>query len=130
MPVTSKVKIAPTSENEVYLELSFYERYTKGGRTYEKGTAYKFTKDQAITLLSEQDGARSIWRRYRPGDDEEVQVVKVTPKKKVEDATQEAVKPAASNEMETTANPPKAIEIGNEEEIADLLGDPANVEIG
>jgi hypothetical protein len=53
-------------EDVVTLELAMYQHYTWGGVTYEKGSAYRFKREDAMALLSEQDHGRPVWKMWSP----------------------------------------------------------------
>lgn len=110
----------------VMLELSLYTHYTWGGVTYEKGTAYRFTQTDALALLSEEDYGRPIWRRFTPPkpkravnmpvvDQTEVRAVRT--RQSLEDAAYSGAAPI----------PGKRIDVGTDEEIADILARPEDL---
>lgn len=122
VPAEPPVPVVPT----VLLELALYTNYTRSGTVYEKGTAYKFTQEDALALLGEEDFGRPIWRRYQPPK----------PKRKAQmpivDSTEvRAVRSRQSLEEAAYqgANPPQAkrITVGTDEEIADILNRPEDL---
>jgi hypothetical protein len=130
-PETSKQsKVA----DEVLLVLHLYKRYLRHGTLYEKFASdgrqnvYKFTKEQAVVLLAEQDEGRSIWRRYRE------QTVRHIEKPKPQMPTGPHIKDATKNKVEVTEQEdvlPGAtrIEIGNDDEIDSILNAEDVVEV-
>lgn len=48
------------------LSLALYENYRYGNLTYVKGKQYIFRREDAETLLQEQDAGRQIWQIWRP----------------------------------------------------------------
>lgn len=120
-PDASPTKPAPPTT--VMLELALYTHYTWQGTTYEKGTAYRFTQEDAIALMSEEDYGRPIWRRYQPPrkrgpvsmpvvDQTEVRAVRT--RQSLEEAAYRGAAPV----------PGKRIDVGTDEEIADVLNRP------
>lgn len=113
----------PVPSDTVLLELALYTHYTWGGVTYERGTAYRFKKEDAVSLMSEQDHGRPLWRQFRPPKP------KGTPSMPIVDSTE--VKAARSRlSLEEAAlrspgtNTGKRIEVGTDEEIQDILSRP------
>lgn len=112
----------PPEQATVILELALYTHYTWGGVTYEKGTAYRFTQDDALTLLGEEDHGRPIWRKYtppKPKRQPQMPIVESTEVRAVR--TRQSLEDAAN-----TRTPPvgKRIDVGTDEEIADVLNRP------
>lgn len=116
-PKAEASEVAP-SETTV-LELALYKIYTWGANTYETGKPYRFKNADAMTLLAEQDLGRPVWRLWRKP------VPKQAPKNEIVDATMiHAPVPvddfgAPLVSADTTAK--KRIEIGTDDEIADIL---------
>lgn len=52
-------------QDTVLLELSMYTNYTWRGHTFHKGKAYRFSRDDAMRLLSERDCERPVWKMYQ-----------------------------------------------------------------
>jgi hypothetical protein len=114
-PVVMAVQPAGT----VLLELGLYVRYTRHGRLFTKGNIYRFNAEQAIRLLGEHDRGRPIWRRWRKPEP------KIDPlQRKVDgiiDATGESIR--AQPEGDPLDGPRDQINIGNEDEILNLLSE-------
>lgn len=108
---------APTT----LLELALYTHYTWGGVTYEKGTAYRFAQQDAMALLGELDCGRPIWRQYTPPRKKVPTVMPV-----VDSTEVRAVRSRQSLEEAALrgGTPVKRIEVGTDEEIADILNQP------
>lgn len=109
---TTTTPTAP-AEDTVLLESALYKNYNWRGTLYEKGKAYKFTRQTAITLLGEQDNGRNIWKLYRAPKP------KAAPKNLVVDVT--------SVNMDQDLDPihgvvATRINIGDESEISDVVG--------
>jgi len=130
-PQEKSVEQPKQEEKEtVLLELALYTNYNWHGTIFQKGKAYKFNKSDAINLLGQQDHAeRQIWKRYAPP-------VRIRKKEEVLDATQ--VDMTASTEDAypdglKSVEPKKRIEVGTDDEIADVLAevakDPENVTV-
>lgn len=112
---------APPNVETVLLELTMYNHYTWGGVTYERGTAYKFRRDDAMLLMSEMDHGRPIWRQFRPIKP------KGQPRMPIVDSTEvKAVRTRTSLEEASHlgTNTGKRIEVGTDDEIADILNVP------
>jgi hypothetical protein len=121
---TTETSIQQQPENEVahvqkpgiLLELAMYQNYNYRGTMFTKGTPYLFSKDEAIVLLSETDLGRPVWKRYKP------LIVEQRRASAVVDATEftadRDVVDDPIRRIEVTTN---KIEIGNDEEIADIL---------
>lgn len=118
---------APSQPETVILELALYKIYTWRGIRYEEGKPYRFKASDAMILLAEHDVGRPVWRLYRP------EKPKVAPKKEIVDATAVHVPlPIEDPLVLTDANAPqKRIDIGDESEIADIVGqvDDGNVTV-
>lgn len=122
-PVATEKPEKPEASATVTLELALYTHYTWGGVAYEKGVGYRFAQADAMALLGEMDHGRPIWRQY------------VAPRKKVAaampivDSTEvRAVRSRLSMEEAALRSGGKAvgkrIEVGTDEEIADVLNRP------
>jgi|ERR1017187_196248 hypothetical protein len=119
------VKETPVVQQEdgVLLELSLYNRYNRHGKHYEKGTGnqpivYRFTKDAAVILLGEVDNGRPVWRVHKVKT--AVQLRNDDPKA-IHDMTSADLKPQPDNDAIVKIDQ-GTIEIGNDEEIASILG--------
>lgn len=119
-PETTQEAAAPET---VVLELAIYVRYMRADELYEKGQAYRFTKEQADVLLRESDEVNGmpIWRMHRPKNPQRVMVEReVGPK----DMTTADLKPLPVAEVAQT----KGIHIGDDSELEGIL--PAGDEDG
>jgi len=106
----------------VKLELAFYKRYHRGGHLYDSDSIYEFTPEQADILLSEvEDGTdRPIWRKYRPKPTP--QQVRINEEnRRVVTATTDKIE-----EIEEAGRTEGRIDIGSDEEIAEILGAAGN----
>lgn len=118
------VNATPPVDDGVLLELAMYAHYTWEGVTYESGTAYKFRRDDAIQLLGDQDYGRPIWKRYNPPK------AKTEPRMPIVDQTSvTAIRARVTLEEASLlgtpdANKPKRIDVGTDDEIADILNRP------
>lgn len=133
--VTSKVKVEKVVEVPgVILVLDLYNIYHRSGTRFEKFDSegnqkrYKFTPGQAIVLLDETDGGRAIWKRYRPEQTERIAKAKLAAKNAVYDQTHRTIKEAEPDPFSLPAER-KAIEVGNDDEIADILNAEEGVEV-
>ena len=125
MALRSKVD-KPETMPLIELELAIYKRYTRGASTFEAGKVYRFTQEQAMQLLTEQDNHRSVWKVYRPG------AAPLTPEQRKEASVvdySERPLNVLSETDDPTVLKPKAVEIGNEEEIASILATGDVVEV-
>ena len=117
---------APVTEpDSVLLELALYTNYTWNKETFQKGKAYKFAKDVAMELLSEEDHGRRVWRIYQPKPKPQTAQTDV-----VYDAT--TLKPPPPAEEPTgSPDPEKRINVGDDAEITDILNrtDPGDVTV-
>jgi hypothetical protein len=123
LKTAEKPVVAEPPVDTVTLELALYTQYTWGGTTYEKGTAYKFKRDDAMLLLSEQDHGRPIWKQYNPPKPKQparTMVVDSTEMRAVR--TRTSLEEAAN--MRPGQNTGKRIDVGTDEEIADVLNQP------
>lgn len=114
-------KVQDQPADTILLELAMYNHYTWLGVTYEKGTAYKFKRDDALALMAEQDYGRPIWRQYRAPKP------KVAAKMPIVDSTEvQAVRARISLEDAAARgnNTGKRIEVGTDDEIAEILNKP------
>ena len=112
--------VASQETDFVLLELALYTNYTWKDEAFQKGKAYKFTKNNAMQLLTETDHGRPVWRIYR-------QVrPKAAPKNEVFDAT--AIKADPAVEV-VNGIPDKRIDVGSDDEIADILGRDGDVTV-
>lgn len=107
---------APVEETAL-LELSLYTNYTWRGVTYEKGKPYRFRTNDAMTLMSELDHGRPVWKLYRPP----LKKTQVVPD--VVDATEIRTETAGEELMgvDPTTVKPKRIDVGTDDEIKDIL---------
>lgn len=119
-PVQASAK-PPVAVNTTVLELAMYKLYTWGGYTYEKGKPYRFKNSDAMILLGEMDTGRPVWKIYRPPP------VKQAPKNEIVDATMIAA-PTPVDEfgqpLMSSDDPAKRIDVGSDDEIADILNRP------
>jgi len=116
-----------TEKQTVMLELAFYKNYRRNNVPYTKGTVYKFSPEQALILLREQDAGRRIWKRVttlRVAPPKPIVAAERVNNRVVVDATAEpvTVNKDEFGEPEKTEELP-AIELGNDEEIADILNE-------
>ena len=101
------------------LELALYKKYTWQGFTYEANKPYRFKNTDAMMLLNEQDLGRPVWRIYRPP------VARRQTKAEIVDATDVQVAPPVDEfGVVKIDSPNKRIDIGNDDEIADILNKP------
>ena len=110
---------APAPQDTMVLELDLYSNYNRGGVAYVKGKQYRFSRENALTLLSEQDLGRPVWKifRVKPVQKAEEKVVDYT-----EAVIAPVLEPIVGSEV------PNKIEIGDDSELADLnLNAPENV---
>jgi len=114
---------APAPSDTLTLVLVLYKNYTRDGQAYKQGVQYKFMREDAMVLLDEQDAGRPVWRIYR------VPVVRKTESTHV-DATNRQVRPVIEGDpVVAAASAAKRIEVGSEDEIADILNQPDDVQI-
>ena len=110
--------VEPPPEDTMVLELALYKNYMMGRVVYEKGSVYRFRKEDALRLLGENDLGRPIWKIHRPV------VKKMAPENVVRVAT--AIKVAPPGEpihgLPVEGGKKTRIEIGDDDEIADILG--------
>ena len=118
MALRAKVGEMRAEATPVLLELTHFKRYYRMGVMYESGQIYRFTSEQAVQLLSEQDNGRAVWRVHRgaqvelsPAARKEASIVDLT----------ERVIVAQPVSDDPTFVTPKRIEIGNDEEIESIL---------
>lgn len=109
---------APKPDDTVLLELALYSNYTWQGESYEKGKAYRFRQADAMALLGKEDFGRPVWRVYHPP------VKKLEAQNLVVDATSIASQPEAEPIHGVAPPKPKRIDVGTDEEIADVLNRP------
>lgn len=123
LPVAAPVRVVPTGP--VALELAIYKRYIRvaGGQLYEGDKYYNFTPEQAAILLQETEDntGRPIWRRYKVGQ-QKVIVVDPTNKAGI-DATGDKIAADSRDQSELDAQGTTRIEIGTDDEIADILNE-------
>ena len=114
--------VASPMPNTTVLELALYKIYTWGPNTYEKGKPYRFKNSDAMILLAEHDLDRPVWKIYKP--ERPKQVVKP----EIVDATMIAapIQVDSLGEPLTPVGklPPKRIDVGTDNEIADILNRP------
>jgi len=112
--------MTPPSDDAMLLELALYTRYTRKKNTYIGGQVYRFKRADALQLLTEMDLGRPIWKQWR----------KPTPKKQTATST---VVDATAISIERIGepisglvpdDPAKRIDVGTDEEIADILNKP------
>lgn len=113
--VTEQSKAVTSVEDTVDLELALYTNYNVGGQMYVKGTAYRFTKSSALTLLSERDCGRPVWKIHQKPQ------AKVKAEQGPVDATKVVVK-SVEPVPGTPEYPKTRIDIGTDAEIADIIG--------
>lgn len=112
--------IAAPAEDVMLLELALYSRYTLKKNTYIGGQVYRFKRADAMQLLAEMDHGRPIWRQWR-----KPVAKKQTATTQVVDAT--AISVDRVGEPPTGLvpdDPSKRIDVGTDEEIADILNKP------
>jgi len=117
----------PVERKMELLELVAYKRYHRGGHLYTDDNAYSFTLEQAEILLEEIDEQtqRPIWRRYKPKTQAMVQAqAQIAGTKPTINAVSDDVKALAVSEERQGR-----IDVGSDEEIADILKDVEAVEI-
>jgi hypothetical protein len=102
----------------VNLELAFSKRYNRMGELFEAGKVYRFSAEQAVKLLEEEDNGKRIWRVVRaispvlsPALQQAAAVI---------DRTDRPVAAVPEND-DPTAPAKNKIEIGNDEEIESIL---------
>ena len=112
------------------LELSFYKKYTWQGHTYEGGQPYRFRNEDAMLLLAEQDYGRQVWRVYRaPLNQRKQQAANEPPV--IMDATGVSVPPVVDEwGIVSVPKDKRRIDVGNDDEIADILSQVATDEGG
>lgn len=126
-PEKSAPEKAP-ADVTVLLELALYTHYTWGGVTYEKGTAYKFTQEDAMLLMSEQDHGRPVWRQFTPARPRRAATMPIVDSTEVRAVrTRQSLEDAALNGGAGTAVKGKRIDVGTDDEIADVLNRPDDV---
>jgi hypothetical protein len=103
----------------VTLELALYTQYHYQGKTFQKGTAYKFRRDVAMQLLGEHDHSRPVWRIYR------APAPKVKPKHTVEEAMTVEFKKLEEMPNGSDSKPTR-IDVGTDDEIAEILSNVAD----
>jgi len=114
-PVVADAANQGQQANEtVLLELSMYTHYTWQNQTYEGGQAYRFSRETAMQLLGDLDHGRPIWRMHRAPRP------KQQPKNLVIDAT-DVTAVRTREHLDGGVNPAKRIDVGTDEEIADVL---------
>jgi hypothetical protein len=120
---------APEPVRKVALCLAIYQRYHRAGQLFEAGIPYNFTEEQAETLLEEvEDGSENpIWKRYKRKS--EVQRVQVEANGDLipVDMTASVVKELGAVDENA---PSKRIEIGDDSELAEILGPDGAAEAG
>lgn len=115
-PVPPKAAAPTPSIKFRYLELALYKIYNRMGSRFEKGKVYQFTPEQAVILLGEQDAGRAIWKVFRKP------LPEPTPVQKIESNIVDATKLTVTESLSDDTMPAlEAIEIGNDEEIAEIL---------
>jgi hypothetical protein len=121
MAITAKAPVeapaAPAPVQTIILTPALYERYLRADVLYEKDQPYRFTVEQAATLLAEQDTDRPLWKRWSdPAKVRQQEFVESAPV--VKDMTASTVKELPDAEDGSTA---KVINVGDDSEIADIL---------
>ncbi len=125
----------PSKPGIMFLELAIYKRYSRKGTVYTNEYYYEFTEEQAAILLreTEPETDRPIWRRYKPGRKAQVIQRIQTGEKEAFDATRDKVTELSAPDDDDDRDPDRntettkrrrfeeAIEIGNDEEISDIL---------
>ena len=117
----------PVQSDTTVLELALYTQYTWLGTTFVKGKPYRFKNADAMQLLSEQDYGRPVWSLYRPPTKAAAAMNSVV------DATNITVPEPDEEPLPGTLDTGrKRIEVGTDDEIADILGkveDEGNVTV-
>jgi len=121
-----ETKVEVKKPDVMILELALYSIYNWQEQTFEKGKGYRFSRPIGEKLLGVMDCGRAVWRIYQPP-----QPKTVVAKPVVEDATQivDVIQPKIEQGF---VSADKGIELGDEAEIADVLGkinDPENVTV-
>jgi hypothetical protein len=122
---TEKADAPPVAPPDTtVLELALYKIYTWGNITYEGGKPYRFKNSDAMVLLSERDTDRPVWKIHKPTR------TKQAPKNEIVDATSISA-PVPVDEFGTptlgkplTTPVKKRIDVGTDDEIADILSRP------
>lgn len=124
MALKSAPEKTASTPDTLHLQLALYSNYTVGQTTYVKDVVYKFTREQAVQLLQEQDHGRPVWKIYR----------KPTPRAK-DLAPVDATKMVMATPQEpihgVEVPPVTRIDVGDDSEIQDIInaGDGENVQI-
>lgn len=117
---TEAPAVSPTA-NTTVLELALYKLYTWQGQTYEKGKPYRFKNNDAMILLGEHDTGRPVWRIYKPPTERKA------PRNEIVDATRVQAQLPTDEFGAVLATPDrvnKRIDVGTDDEIADILNRP------
>jgi hypothetical protein len=112
---------AVETDNRITLVLALYKRYNFQGNYFESGVKYKFEPDVAVELLSHTDHGRAIWKRWHPAPPKPVAKKKVESDGSVDMSKMDLkhVPDEPQNAFEDGKK--KILEVGNDEEIADIL---------
>jgi hypothetical protein len=115
----------PQPVDTIVLELTMYVNYTWNGETYHAGTPYRFKRDDAMILMSEQDHERPIWRIYQPPKIKKAQRAPEVDSTEVKAVrTRQSLEEAGFRDTRKGTNTGKRIDVGTDEEIADILDRP------
>lgn len=119
---TESLPATAVPANTTVLELALYKIYTWGNITYEQGKPYRFKNSDAMILLSERDFDRPIWKIHKP------QRPKQAPRNDVVDATMISAPVPVDEFGASVLGAPdkekKRIDVGTDDEIADILTRP------
>jgi hypothetical protein len=116
-----KAVLAGPRTGTLMLELALYKRYHWKGALYEAGVIYKVSREQAVEMLQEEDSGRPIWKVHRKVEKESTR-----PKLKLDEDGAVDLSKFDLDKPDTLPlgeehKKPKRIDIGNDDEIADLL---------
>ena len=101
------------------LELALYQRYSTDGRIYEAGTVYEFTDSVALEKLQEvEESGRPLWKLHKTPKVAEGEAPAPKAKTVKVDLTPAPAADGTATIAEDKAG--KRIEIGSEEELAEL----------
>lgn len=129
---TPKPAAAPASRPTMKLELALYTIYNFQGFQYVKTNpatgqpmVYEFDQNVALNLLARQDMGRAIWKQHRP---KPVRRPESNVVKQVDLQVRPVGEPIHGIDT-TSTSAPRVIEVGSDDEIADIL-DRVNADEG
>jgi hypothetical protein len=115
----AKAESAPAAPKTVDLQVNQYTRFVYKGVLFEKGTKYTVSEEKAKVMLRETD-ERGVpfFGRYKAPARRIERYVEVVP------PAVDLSTPEAEAELRDSQDPnrPRVIEIGDDSEIADLIG--------